>query len=125
MIYTIIVFLLLSNVFFLYRAYSFSKHNLEIKESLKVLAEEPSKDEKEVMNESFLKFVSDSRDWAFKYIEDVQKGLSKFVNEVDKDIKYFDSYGSTGLPSPNTDILKKISIAYKELKDLLPEENNN
>jgi hypothetical protein len=38
--------------------------------------------EDSVHKENFIKFLSDSRDWAYKYIEDVQEGLIKFVNDV-------------------------------------------
>lgn len=115
----------ITNIFFFYRSYSFAKLNVQLRDLIEQLADIPSKDEKEVMNESFLKFVSDSRDWAFQYIEDVQKGLSKFVTEVDRDIDYFDKYGGIVPSSPNTDILKRISTSYKELKQLLPQEPNN
>ena len=46
-----------------------------------------------IHKENFIKFLSDSRLWAFEYIESVQKGLTKFVNDVDADISYFDEYG--------------------------------
>ena len=39
-----------------------------------------------IHKENFIKFLSDSRDWAFSYIESVQKGLTKFVNDVDADV---------------------------------------
>lgn len=73
--------------------------------------------------ENFLKFVSDSREWAFDYIEEVQQGLSKFVNEVEPSINHFDKYGST-LWTPHTENLKVISSSFKELKKLLPEDSN-
>jgi hypothetical protein len=46
-----------------------------------------------IHKENFIKFLSDSRDWAFLYIESVQKGLTKFVSDVDADISHFDEYG--------------------------------
>ena len=36
---------------------------------------EESKTDKEQANEDFLKFISDSRDWAYTYIDEVQLGL--------------------------------------------------
>ena len=36
-----------------------------------------------IHKENFIKFLSDSRLWAFEYIETVQKGLTKFINDVD------------------------------------------
>jgi hypothetical protein len=75
-----------------------------------------------VHKENFLKFVSESRDWAFDYIEEVQAGLNKFVNDVEPEISYFNEYGDTISMQPNYDSLKKISKAYEELKKLLPKQ---
>ena len=47
----------------------------------------------DVHKENFIKFLSDSRDWAYEYIETVQSGLNKFVSDVDADISHFDEYG--------------------------------
>jgi hypothetical protein len=53
--------------------------------------------------EGFLKFISDSRDWAFKYIEDVQLAIEDFNKAIDsKDDE-------------------KIEIALNNLKSFLPE----
>ena len=77
-----------------------------------------------IHKENFIKFLSDSRLWAFEYIESVQKGLTKFVNDVDADISYFDEYGEAlSMSRPDYPSMKNISIAYKELKTLLPEDN--
>mgnify|MGYP006275578183 CR=1 FL=1 len=78
-------------------------------------------DEESVHRENFIKFLSDSRDWAFNYIEEVQGGLKEFVDTIDKDIQYFDQYGDSVAMKPNYETLIKISIAYKKLKELLPE----
>jgi hypothetical protein len=73
-------------------------------------------------SEAFLKFVSDSRDWAYQYIDDVQASLNKFINDVEPEIAYFDEYGEVGSAYPHYHSMKKISGAYKELKKLLPED---
>jgi hypothetical protein len=73
--------------------------------------------------ESFIKFLSDSRDSAFDYIEEVQSGISDFVLEVDPLINYFDEYGDVMGMVPNYDNMKKISVEFKKLKKLLPEES--
>ncbi len=79
-----------------------------------------------IHKENFIKFLSDSRLWAFEYIERVQKGLNKFVNDVDADISYFDEYGEAlSMSRPDYPFMKNISKAYKELKTLLPEEDIN
>jgi hypothetical protein len=72
--------------------------------------------------EGFLKFVSDSRDWAFDYIEQVQTELSNYSNKVDADMKYIAKYGSL-IEHPLQEALGRISEAYDELKKLLPEND--
>jgi hypothetical protein len=85
---------------------------------------EQMKTDKEKANEDFLKFVSDSRDWAYQYIEEVQSGLKLFIDEVGPQVEYYDKYGSAvdGMIAPHDFALKKISGAYKELKKLLPND---
>lgn len=73
-------------------------------------------------SDAFLKFVSDSRDWAYQYIDDVQSTLNKFITDIEPEILYFDTYGDLMSAEPNYNSMKKISGAYKELKKLLPED---
>jgi hypothetical protein len=54
--------------------------------------------------EGFLKFVSDSRDWAFTYIEDVQQAIQAYDVAL------------------STDDAVVINIAYKKLISFLPDE---
>ena len=76
-----------------------------------------------IHKENFIKFLSESRLWAFEYIESVQKGLTKFVNDVDADISHFDEYGDAlSMSRADYPSMKNISKAYKELKTLLPED---
>jgi hypothetical protein len=81
-----------------------------------------NKTEKDKSNEDFLKFVSDSRDWAYQYIEEVQETLNKFITDIEPEINYFKEYGDLGSMAPNYYSMKKITGAYEELKKLLPEE---
>ena len=81
-----------------------------------------NKTDQEKANEDFLKFVSDSRDWAYQYIDDVQFSLNKFITDIEPEIIYFDEYGVVGSAFPHYHSMKKISEAYKELKKLLPED---
>jgi len=81
-----------------------------------------NKIDKEESNEAFLKFVSDSRDWAYQYIDDVQSSLFKFVSDIEPEIAYFDEYGIASSAYPHYYSMKKISGAYKELKKILPED---
>ena len=81
------------------------------------------KNDSDIHKENFIKFLSDSRDWAFTYIEDVQKALDKFITDVEPEIIYFEKYGgilSTGRPDYIS--LKKISESFKELKSVMPVE---
>lgn len=73
--------------------------------------------------EGFLKFVSESRDWAFKYIEDVQAALEKFKDTVDSDIKYLSTYGKI-VQHPLQESIDKITQAYFELQKFLPAEKD-
>lgn len=80
------------------------------------------KTDKEKFNEDFLKFISDSRDWAYTYIEDVQASLNKFITDIEPEILFFDQYGDLMSAEPNYNSMKKVSVAYKELKKFLPED---
>lgn len=76
-------------------------------------------------SEGFLKFVSDSRDWAFQYIEEVQSGLNEFITEVEPLVQYFDKYGDQMGMTPNYEGMKKVSSEFKKLKELLPENDGS
>jgi hypothetical protein len=107
--------------FFIY-AYKMSLQNLELKEVILKQYANLTTDNK-VAEESFLKFVSDSRDWAFEYIEEVQLALNNFKAKAGPQIEYFDKYGEI-LSNQRADyqLLKAISDAYKELIKVLPAE---
>ena len=77
--------------------------------------------ENDVHRENFIKFLSDSRDWAFTYIEDVQNGLTKFVEEIDPSINYFSDFSTLSEGQPLHNEMKIISNAYEDLKKFLPE----
>lgn len=77
---------------------------------------------RETNNESYIKFITDSRDWAFQYIEEVQTGLKKFADEIEPQLNYFNTYGRA-VPSHNDIALDQITKSFSELKTLLPEEN--
>ena len=94
----------------------------EYVDTVKSLKEKETSDDL-VHKENFIKFLSDSRDWAYKYIEDVQKGLNSFVSDIDPVISHFDEYGDTiSMSRPEYSSMKNISKAYKELKKLLPQD---
>ena len=76
----------------------------------------------DIHNENFVKFLSDSRELAYAYIEDFQAGLNDFVSSVEPEINYFKEHGDLISMSPNYYSLKKIVEEYDKLKKLLPEE---
>jgi hypothetical protein len=74
-------------------------------------------------SDGFLKFVSDSRDWAFQYIEEVQAALETFKSKVDLDLKYITKYGQL-IEHPLQDSINKIAEAYTELQSVLPQDKD-
>jgi hypothetical protein len=76
----------------------------------------------DIHNENFVKFLSDSRELAYAYIEDVQSGLNDFVSSIEPEINYFKEHGDLMSMSPNYYSLKKIVEEYDKLKELLPEK---
>ena len=81
----------------------------------------------DIHTQNFIKFLSDSRDWAYQYIEDVQGGIKKFMDEVGPQIDYYNNYGVVveGMIPSHDFALKKISKEIEELKKFLPEESND
>ena len=78
------------------------------------------KSDSDIHKENFIKFLSDSRDWAFTYIEDVQKGLDKFIASLDPDISNFDEHSLMSQGTQYHDFMTKFLKEYKELKKLMP-----
>jgi hypothetical protein len=64
-------------------------------------------------NDGFLKFVSQSRDWAFGYIEEAQKAIEEF-QLVATPILYNNSEESG---------IKDLIVAYEKLLEMLPENS--
>lgn len=85
----------------------------------KLTAESQSKDIEQT--DGFLKFVSDSRDWAFEYIETVQNALEEFDKRISPTLEYYSTYG-TVVEGLHQDLTKEISEAYNDLKKLLPQD---
>jgi hypothetical protein len=99
--------------------------NFTLEKIIELQSDEDLKSDQSVHKENFLKFISESRDWAFDYIEEVQKGILKFVNDIDSHIEYFDTYSDViSVERPDYAAMKQISKSYKELKKLLPKEEN-
>jgi predicted PurR-regulated permease PerM len=76
----------------------------------------------EAANESYVKFLSDSRDWAYEYIQEVQEKLETFSKKVEPQLNYYNTYG-TSVQGPHQILAKEISEAYEDLKTIMPEDN--
>ena len=74
-------------------------------------------------SDGFLKFVSDSRDWAFQYIEETQSALEEFSKTVEPIFKWSDSFGTVLGDNSHSEKIKDISKAYDKLKSVLPKNN--
>jgi hypothetical protein len=85
----------------------------------KLSAEAQSKDIEQT--DGFLKFVSDSRDWAFQYIETVQEALEAFDKRVTPTLEYYSTYG-TAVEGLHTGLTKELVEAYADLKKVLPQD---
>jgi biopolymer transport protein ExbB/TolQ len=66
-----------------------------------------SDNDKAAINNDFIKFLSESRDWAFQYIEDVQKA----IGDLDTAMKISDD--------------AKISESYNNLLKFLPDNSKD
>jgi len=127
--FTILLFVMVvSNIRLNLKIYLTTKRLLQSEIDKNVLAEKlfeaysikaTNKDES---SEAFLKFVSDSRNVAYEYIEDAQFVLNKFIKDIEPEINYFKEYGDVSAMAPNYYSMKKIVECYEELKVLLPDD---
>jgi hypothetical protein len=89
------------------------------------LAEELKRKEEVSLEKTdgFLKFISESRELAFEYIEAMQEALVKFKDKVGPEIEYMLTYGTATGDNLQSKSFLKIEKAYKELiKETLPAE---
>jgi len=75
-------------------------------------------EEKDSSNDGFLKFISDSREHAFKYIEESQKTIESFVKFLDNNIEYLKSNQPKDLKYKT--VMKSLETYLVKLKNLLP-----
>lgn len=80
-------------------------------------------------DDSFVKFLSESRQWAFDYIESVQSSIQQFRASVEKSAAYYERAGHV-VDSVHKNSLETFVNAYRELEKILPleettEEKNN
>jgi hypothetical protein len=118
------IFLLVSNIRFKIKLSNLTLKLLEERVSKNIIIETAKKEiqkEKNVeQTDGFLKFISESRDLAFSYIEEAQVGIDKFVKGVQPEMEYFNKFGSISEGQPLHDSMVKISKEYEELKKLIP-----
>lgn len=110
--------------YFVYRTIKLQKQVEMLATKLIASKYKPNSSDQKIADDSFLKFLSDSREWAFDYITDVQEATKLFKDKVDPVINHFDKYGDV-VHSAHYESMKTISDAYKELIKILPEDNNN
>lgn len=87
-------------------AFQLNTDKLMLLEKLERLVHEKDSSDLE-KTDGFLRFISESRDWAFEYIENVQKSIQELVIAM----KQKDDNG--------------IERAFNSLKDFLPDEEEN
>jgi len=69
--------------------------------------------------EGFVNFLNQSRDWAFDYIDLVQKTIKEFIDVADRKMNYAEKYHDI---DPWQEPLVQLIEPYKKIKALLPEE---
>lgn len=83
-------------------------------------------DEKEALlleqDNGFIRFLSESRESAFSYIESVQEVLKEYDETIQQVIDWNNTYGSALGDTPHSEALEMVATAHKKLKDLLPEQ---
>jgi hypothetical protein len=124
LLFLFVCFILVYKIISLKKDYIKIKNkNILFEKYFNSIEENKFKNEENIHQENFIKFLSESRDWAYEYIEDVQNSLENFINSVDSDINHFDIYGDTiSMARPDYNAMKNISCEYKKLKKLLPKE---
>lgn len=70
--------------------------------------------------DGFVKFISDSRDWAFKYIEDVEKYFNEFDTSMQTIFQWAKTYGNTNGETAHSEAINEIEKAYNEFKKTMP-----
>lgn len=73
-------------------------------------------------SEGFINFLTESRDWAFTYIQEVQEALKEFDKTVVPIFDYQKTYGKVLGPTTHSNTLDEVSLAYDKLKTVLPQE---
>lgn len=82
-------------------------------------------DEERDSYESLIKFLGETRDLSFEFIEKCQQTVAEFVAIMEPDCKYYEKYGQAFNPQmPNDKTVEKLALNLPKLKDLLPSETS-
>ena len=92
-----------------------------MQEMQKLMAEIDTKNSSQ--NDGFLKFVSESREAAFKYIEEVQAAIGEFDNRVGPVVKHYKETGKV-LERRPSELVRELTQAYDKLMTSMPKEDN-
>jgi hypothetical protein len=115
------------NIFLRRKAQEAITEKLQLLIRINILETEFSKTIQEIENmkleksDDFVKFLSDSRDWAFTYIEDVQEKISEFDKHIQEIAEWNRTYGSVVGDTPHNSKIEEINLAYDKIRSLLPE----
>ena len=122
--FALIVFLIILNIIQKQNSKKYIAIGLQLLADKKKLLDEVNNilSKQELENtDGFVKFISESRDWAFQYIENVQSALEEFNQVVYPELDYHKKYGGVLGETSHSQQLTKISEAYDKLKTVLPE----
>ena len=92
-----------------------------MREMQKLMAEIDTKNSNQ--NDGFLKFVSESREAAFKYIEEVQAAINEFDERVGPVVKHYKDTGKI-LERKPSELVRELTQAYDKLMASMPKEDN-
>jgi hypothetical protein len=115
------------NIFLRRKAQEAITAKLQLLIRINILETEFSKTIQEIENmkleksDDFIKFLSDSRDWAFTYIEDAQAKISEFDKQIQEISEWNRTYGSVVGDTPHSSKIEEINLAYDKIRSLLPE----
>jgi hypothetical protein len=90
-----------------------------LKQILDEIENEKIQSDESVHKENFIKFISDSRDWAFDYIDNVQTTIDGIIQKTDKTVQYHKDFKSLEI-EPYATHMAVLADAVEELKTLLP-----
>jgi hypothetical protein len=81
--------------------------------------------DQDIEKDHLIKFLSDSRDSSYQYIEDVQDELKNFKNDLSRHVEYFDKYGMLAETNDvHYDMSVKFVKYYKKLINFIPEDKD-